>query len=160
MSAITIEAAQANLDEAQASVEKARVILEQVKALTKPTALRLPEICIELQPGERYVGPVLDADGKVTHHLVLMATRPSRKLSWGDAMAWADGVGGQLPTRQEQALLFANCRPHLDACWHWSSQEHEEDASSAWYCNFSHGTQGYYHESYEGSAVAVRRLTA
>ena len=160
MSAITIEAAQANLDEAQASVEKARVILEQVKALTKPTVLRLPEICVELQPGERYAGPVLDAEGKVMHHLVLMAARPGKKLSWDDAMAWATGVGGRLPTRQEQALLFANCKPHLDACWHWSSQEHEEDASYAWYCDFDYGSQNRDRKSYEGGAVSVRRLTA
>ena len=113
---------------------------------------------IELQPGEHYAGVVLDADGKVMHHLVLMAQKPTGKLSWQDAMDWATSAGGHLPTRQEQALLYANCKPHLQTVWHWSCESHEEDASFAWFCGFHDGNQYYDRKSSEGSAVAVRRF--
>jgi hypothetical protein len=113
---------------------------------------------IELQPGEHYAGVVLDTEGKVMHHLVLMAQKPNGKLNWKDAMDWAASAGGHLPTRQEQALLYANCKPHLQPGWHWSCESHEEDASYAWNCNFGYGDQLISRKSYEGSAVAVRRF--
>lgn len=113
---------------------------------------------IELQPGEHYAGVVLDADGKVMHHLVLMAQKPKGKLNWQDATDWATSAGGHLPTCQEQALLYANCKPHLQPVWHWSCEAHEEDASYAWYCHFHDGGQSLNHESSEGKAVAVRRF--
>ena len=122
------------------------------------TTTQLPAATIELRPGERYSGAVLDQDGNVKHHLILLPDRPAARVCWQDAMAWAESVDGQLPDRQEQALLFANCKPHLQKTWHWSSETHEEDASYAWYCCFDDGFQNYYHKSYEGSAVAVRRL--
>jgi len=165
MSRITLEAALAQLEEAQtnaqkaqAGVEQAQKIIEEMKARAKPTVLKLPEVTITLAPGERYVGPVLDADGNVKHHLVLLADKPEGRLNWNDAEAWAEKVGGSLPTRQEQSLLFANCNPHLEASWHWSSESHENDASSAWYCYFLDGSQNCIHKSNEGSAVAVRRV--
>ena len=123
-------------------------------------SIELAGITIELQPGERYAGPVLDADGKVLHHLVLMAQRPASDLNWQAAIYWAESVSGALPNRQEQALLYANCKPHLQARWHWSSETHESDASCAWYCYFLNGYQHYYRKSYDGSAVAVRRFNA
>jgi hypothetical protein len=118
------------------------------------TATPIPD----LQPGEHYAGVVLDESGQVTHHLVLMAPRPDKKLQWQAAMDWAASVGGALPTRQEQALLYANCKPHIKPEWHWSSETHADDASYAWHCTFSLGYQGYSHKSAEGSAVAVRRV--
>ncbi|MBI3103214.1 MAG: DUF1566 domain-containing protein [Burkholderiales bacterium] len=122
------------------------------------STIHLPAATIELHPGERYAGPVLDEAGQIKHHLVLLPARPERCLSWQDAMAWAEGIGAQLPDRQEQALLFANCKPHLQPGWHWSCQEDEEDASYAWVCLFISGDQYFSHKSCEGSAVAVRRL--
>ncbi len=116
-----------------------------------------PPVAITLHPGERYAGIVLDADGKTTHHLVLLSQRPEEAMTWQDAMDWAISVGGHLPTRQEQALLFANCKPHLEPVWHWSCETHEDNASYAWGCYFYYGSQNDYHKSYEGSAVAVRR---
>ena len=113
---------------------------------------------VDLQPGEHYAGVVLDESGQVVHHLVLMAQQPGAKLKWQEAMDWAASVGGALPTRQEQALLYANCKPHLKPEWHWSSETHADDASYAWNCNFLNGVQGYDRKSYEGAAVAVRRV--
>lgn len=111
-----------------------------------------------LAPGEIYAGPVLAPDGSTTHHLVLLPQRPEKHLDWQAAMAWAASVGGELPNRQEQGLLFANCKPHLPTAWCWSSEEHAEDASFAWSCYFLNGFQNSDHKSFVCSAVAVRRL--
>jgi len=149
---VTIE----HLEERQAELA---ALIERFKAQAGPTLLLLRETEIPLNPGEHYAGPVLDADGKTKHHLVLMAARPNDDLDWDDAMAWATTVGGQLPDRQEQALLYANCKPHLKPAWHWSSEVHESDASSAWFCHFNYGNQDGNHKSAEGAAVAVRRVS-
>lgn len=112
-----------------------------------------------LAPGEIYAGVALAQDGSNTqHHLVLLPARPDKDLSWDDAKAWAASVGGDLPSPQEQSLLFANCRDALPKAWCWSNKEHEQNASFAWLCNFYDGYQLYDPKSVEGSAVAVRRL--
>lgn len=125
----------------------------------KTTQRVIPEISIALLPGEHYAGAVLDPEGCIKHHLVLMAERQNDDLDWEDAKAWADRVGGVLPTRQEQALLFANCKPHLKLEWYWSSEQNKDDASCAWYCCFYYGTQNIILKSAKGAAVAVRRVT-
>lgn len=154
MSLVTLESIQAKQAELEALIAR----FTTATAVTKPTWLYLPEVEIELQPGERYAGAVLDADGKVQHHLVLMPQRPDGKLNWQAAMEWAESIGGAIPTRQEQALLYANCKPHLTPAWHWSSETYEDDASYAWNCDFFFGSQHYDHKSFEGGAVAVRRV--
>lgn len=154
MSLVTLESIQAKQAELEALIAR----VTAATAVTKPSWLFLPEVEIELQPGERYVGPVLDADGKVEHHLVLMPQRPEGKLNWQAAMEWAESIGGAIPTRQEQALLYANCKPRLTPAWHWSSETYEDDASCAWHCHFNLGSQTSYRKSYEGGAVAVRRV--
>jgi hypothetical protein len=153
MSNITLEAIKARHDQLGEQIE-------QFEAQAKAKASRIVAVhaaTIELRSGEHYAGTVLDESGAVKHHLILMADRPSKRLNWQDAKAWASKIGGALPDRQEQALLFANCKAHLDSGWHWSSQEHEEDASYAWGCDFLGGDQYDTRKSYEGSAVAVRR---
>jgi len=113
---------------------------------------------IELAAGEHYAGAVLDEAGNHKHHLVLMAARPDGDVTWQQALDWAAAVDGELPTRQEQALLFANCKPHLEAAWHWSSEVYQLAASSAWSCYFGYGNQDTSHKSWQGRAVAVRRF--
>lgn len=152
MSAITLESVKAR------QAEQAEMIEQLTAAARKPTWLFLPEVEIELQPGERYAGPVLDANGKLQHHLVLMPQKPNGKLNWQAAMAWAEAVGGTLPNRQEQDLLYANCKPHLDKSWHWSGETDKDDASRAWTCYFRSGYMFKGPKSYEACAVAVRRV--
>ena len=125
---------------------------------TTATTIQINAITIALQPGERYAGPVLDATGQPKHHVILLPQRPDEDAPWKAQMDWAASVGGQLPDRQEQALLYANCKDALPHKWCWSSQEHEKDASCAWICYFYDGDQGYDHKSFDCSAVAVRRL--
>jgi hypothetical protein len=150
MSDITLEAAEAKLTELTELVSKLRT-----QAAT--TTITLTEKTIELRAGERYAGVVLDADGKIAHHLVLLPAKPEEDLSWQAAMNWAKSVGGELPTRQELSLLFANCKAQFEARWHWSSETHESDASYACYCHFDDGHVINTHKSYEGCARAVRR---
>jgi len=152
MSAVTLEDIQAK------QTELAKLIAQFQQPTPATTYIEVEDITIELQPDERYAGTVLDEDGELLHHLVLMAQQPGKKLNWQAAMEWATSVGAALPTRQEQSLLFANCKPHLKAEWHWSSETHADDASYAWYCYFVYGDITGNLKSYEGCAVAVRRV--
>jgi hypothetical protein len=147
------------IDDIKARQSELAALIERFEAQDSVgRSIEIEACTIELQAGEHYAGAALDESGHHMHHLVLMAARPDGEVTWQQAMAWAASVGGALPTRQEQALLFANCKPHLEAAWHWSSEVHEVDASYAWYCGFYYGSQSSTHESYEGRAVAVRRF--
>ncbi len=152
MPTVTIEAIHAKQTELAAMIE------QLTQQSSKTTVIEIESCDIELAPGEHYAGAVLDENGEHQHHLILMAQRPAGKLNWQAATDWAKSVGGYLPFRQEQALLFANCKPHLQPEWHWSCETHDTEASYAWYCVFSYGHQGSILKSYEGCAVAVRRF--
>ena len=153
MTAVTIELIQAK------QTELATMIAQLLATPVQTTTIYVEEETFDLAPGEHYAGAVLDSNGQHMHHLVLMAAKPEGDLNWTAALEWAEAEGGALPTRQEQALLFANCKPHLQAGWHWSCEEHESDASYAWDCHFTYGNQNNYGlKSYEGGAVAVRRV--
>lgn len=122
------------------------------------TVLTVPAATIELQPGERYAGAVLDAEGHVLHHTILLPARPEGPAPWQAQMDWAASIGGDLPSPREQSLLFANCRESLPGTWCWSNETCASSASYAWHCYFDNGIQDYDHKSFPGSAVAVRRL--
>ena len=100
---------------------------------------------------------MLADDGTLSHHLVLLPGEVE-DVSWTNAQDWAEGQGGQLPTRREQALLFANCKQHFQAAAYWSGQQHETDSGWAWYQHFTSGSQLYDRKYHELRARAVRRL--
>lgn len=112
------------------------------------------------EQGGIYVG-IAAAEGDIpAGHLVLLADKPTSRLPWAKAVDWAKqlGNGAHVPTRFESALLYANVRDKLDTSnWHWTSTEHS-NASYAWSCIFTCGYQGNDLKSYDGCAVAVRRL--
>jgi hypothetical protein len=153
METITLDTAVSKLHELSKLIEALKA-----QAATPTQYLHIPEVSIELQPGERYAGPVLDTDGHLLHHLVLLPHKPDESMSWQAAMDWVASVDGDLPTRQEQALLFANCKQQFERARHWSCEQHESDASYAWSCYFFHGHQGDFRKSYEACARAVRRF--
>jgi hypothetical protein len=116
-------------------------------------------------PGQPWQGGIYagvsaaDAD-QPAGHIILLPNRPDSPLNWQQAVDWAQslGDGARLPTRFEAALLYANLCDQLDCTtWHWTGTQHSH-FSSAWHCCFGYGYQYYNHESYEGGAVAVRRL--
>ena len=153
MSVVTIEAIKAKQNELEKLIQQ---FTEQ--PVDQGREIEIEGNVISLAPGEHYAGAVLDAEGNHVHDLVLMPQRHGERVNWKAALEWAEEVGGALPTRQEQALLFANCKPHLEGAYHWSCEEYEGDASSAWYCTFSYGYQSDGHKTGELAAVAVRRL--
>jgi hypothetical protein len=112
------------------------------------------------EQGGTYIGIASDLKGGDTGHLVLLDDRTATRLAWADAMDWAQALGkdARLPTRAEALLLFANAKGLIAANWHWTVEE--DDASYAWYCGFDYGRFNYLRKSFEGSAVAVRRLNA
>ena len=90
--------------------------------------------------------------------VVLLADKPDKRLTWKDATAWAESVGGQLPPRPVASLLYANAKSEFEEAWYWTNETHQDDASFAWFCNFSYGLVDNRRKSSEGRARAVRLI--
>jgi hypothetical protein len=103
--------------------------------------------------GEAYAGITLNEDGTPSHYLILTAIAPT-KMNWQEANDWAGA--GNLPNKQESALLYANCKNKLPKEWVWTSTQYS--AFSAWPQSFCGGYQYIYYKDSKLSAVAVRRL--
>lgn len=110
---------------------------------------------ISLAPGETYIGSITNADG-TGHHIVLLPGYVEK--SWEEAMCWAASIGGDLPNRIEQAMLYANHAERFEKRAYWSNQKHATDVGFAWYQYFDYGYQTFSTQDYELRAVAVRRL--
>ena len=80
-----------------------------------------------------------------------------KALPWEEAKKWAESIGGQLPTRKEQALLFANVPELFKEEAYWSGEPYAGDESYAWYQNFNNGNQNNNHKDNQLRARAVRR---
>lgn len=113
----------------------------------------LPPIGKSLDGGT-FAGLTTKPDG--THCAVVLLPGNATDLTWAKAKAWAKKQGGELPSRPVAALLFANVKASLQPRWHWTADE--LDASYAWYCTVSYGSQNSTRKSYEVSAVAVRYI--
>ena len=69
--------------------------------------------------GGIYAGISRGVDGAPDQHLVLMPGE-AVDVDWEAAGAFAASVGGELPTRAEQALLYANLKDQFEPRWYWS----------------------------------------
>ncbi|RQV01069.1 DUF1566 domain-containing protein [Burkholderia cenocepacia] len=107
-----------------------------------------------LAEGEIYVGAIGDKNGDF-HHVILLPG-DNDAAPWTDQLDWAKSIGGDLPTRVEQALLFANCRDAFERDWYWSNEPNGD--RWAWYQYFDYGGQDSYLQSLKLRARAVRRL--
>jgi hypothetical protein len=116
--------------------------------------LRIQEM---LKEGEDYAGLILGKDGEADYHLVLLPDDIS-DVSWPTAREWAGSQEGDLPTRRELALLFANLRERFDRVWYWSSEQHDTRPQLVWGQNFASGIQTVYGRPFRGHARAVRRI--
>ena len=106
----------------------------------------------ELNPGEIYVGRINE-----TH--VILLPGDNDDASWQDAMDWAKSIGGDLPNRIEQSMLWANHRKQFEEDWYWSNETHHKNDAYAWCQGFYGGYQDYGHKGSHGCrARAVRRL--
>jgi hypothetical protein len=109
----------------------------------------------ELNEGEIYVGAIIAPDG--TGHHVILLDGDHDDSDWDASMAWAKSIGGDLPDRVEQALLFKHLADRFKQSWYWSNTQHSGTSDSAWYQYFNYGNQGYSSKYYELRARAVRR---
>ena len=110
-----------------------------------------------LKKGEQYAGIILGKDGAPDHHIILLPGE-AEGVTWTKAKEFAKKAGGELPTRREQSLLFANLKDQFKPAWYWSGEQHASFSDSAWLQYFNDGHQDDNHLSYQGRARAVRRL--
>ncbi|QIM48961.1 DUF1566 domain-containing protein [Pusillimonas sp. DMV24BSW_D] len=150
MTAITLESI-------KAEQERLAGLINTYANQLQPNDYEVPATTIKLFPGERYAGIALGTEGQPSHHLILLPGE-IEEATWAKAGKWAAKNGCDLPSRQEQALLFANLRGEFASTWYWSNQEHESDSSRAWGQLFTNGIQDTFVKGVELRARAVRRL--
>lgn len=150
------EATTITLEQIEAAHQDVVKLIEQFKAQA-PKRYTIPGLDIELKAGERYAGLALHPDGTPSHHLILLPGQ-AEDVTWKAATDWAATIGGELPTRQEQSLLFASLKGEFLERYYWSCESYS--SSSAWCHYFGFGYQDSSDRSREFCARAVRRLNA
>jgi hypothetical protein len=126
-------------------------------AVSAAVAAKAQWIGENLKTGEVYAGMILGANGEADHHLVLLPGE-AEKITWEDAKEFAAKLGGELPSRREQALLYANLKHEFKPSWYWSGTQHAAVDDCAWLQYFNYGTQDSVYKSASLRARAVRRL--
>ena len=106
--------------------------------------------------GETYIGAIGNKNGDVYHLILLPGDNDD--ASWKNAMDWAKSIGGDLPNRIEQAMLYAQHKEEFKKDWYWSCEQHAANSGFAWFQGFLDGSQGYVSLDRELRARAVRRL--
>lgn len=109
-----------------------------------------------LNDGETYVGLIGDAQGN-RHHVILLPG-DSDPASWAEQMRWANSIGGHLPTRIEQAMLWANHRDQFKQDWYWSCKGPSSESCWHWFQTFGDGYQHGTGPNHKLRARAVRRV--
>ena len=132
-------------------------MIDSFESENKPKSINIQKAVIDLAAGEHYAGIILGDDGIPAHHLILLPDA-AEDISWADAKEWADKNSGELPSRREQSLLYANLPEQFDGAWYWTSTQHTSDSDSAWCQDFGDGLQYDYHKDGRLRARAVRRL--
>lgn len=110
----------------------------------------------ELSEGETYIGCIGDALGNLHHVILLPGDNPP--ATWEAQIEWAKSIGGDLPTRIEQAMLWANHREQFKKDWYWSKDIYHTESGWAWYQDFGLGDQDSLSLRNELRARAVRRV--
>ncbi len=100
---------------------------------------------------------IIQITGHAPYHLILLPGS-ANDVTHEAATEWAASIGGDLPTRSEQALLFANLKDQFEKAAYWAAPRHESAPDFAWYQHFDHGRQLGYHRHLPLRARAVRRL--
>lgn len=139
----------------EAEQNKLADMIAEFKAASRSSTYTVNSATIVLHPGERYAGLLLDDDGAPLHHLILLPEDVD-DMDWDAAKAWAQANGGELPTRSEQSLLFANLKSEFESAWYWSSEVYS--STSAWAQHFSFGDQSLRRQYLEFRVRAVRRV--
>ncbi|KWI90153.1 hypothetical protein WM08_14940 [Burkholderia ubonensis] len=154
---ITLEQIDAEQARIKADQERIDAMIEAFRTQAHATEYRIDAATIPLAAGERFAGPILNDDGSLSHYLILLPG-DADDINWSDAKAWAAERGGELPTRREQSLLFANLKGEFQERAYWSAEQHSENSGWAWCQNFLSGSQLSNHQLSELRARAVRRF--
>lgn len=109
----------------------------------------------DLNEGEHFLSAVIRADGRKEITILLPG---SFQGTWQASMDWAKSLGGDLPSRVEQALLYADMKDEFEEAYYWSNQTYESADAYAWYQSFNYGSQLYGRKDNSIRARAVRRL--
>lgn len=106
---------------------------------------------------ELFAGLILGKEGERDYHVVLL---PGEVVDagWAAATSWARELGGELPSRRELSLLFANLREEFQREWYWSREPQTGHPHLVWGQNFASGIQTVYGRAYRGHARAIRRI--
>lgn len=150
MSQITLEEikqTQATLNKMIAQFEASKVVQDMF-----PINIGMPH----LNPGEKWVAVVINADGSKKEHIILLPGEMD-DIKWDDAMKWAESIGGHLPDRVEQALLFKCLKDEFEEEAYWSCEQSTSSAEWAWFQSFSYGHQNCNFKTDALRARAVRR---
>jgi len=110
----------------------------------------------ELADGEIYIGCIGDALGNLYH--VILLPGDNDDATHEAKLEWAKSIGGDLPSRIEQAMLWANHRDQFQKDLYWSNETHHFESGWAWYQSFDNGYQDIFRKGSELRARAVRRL--
>jgi len=111
----------------------------------------------KLNDGEEYAGAIINPDG-TGHHIILLEG-DNDEADWNTQMEWAKSIGGDLPDRVEQSMLFAHLKDRFKKTWYWSNTQLAANADYAWSQHFDHGIQNYgYYKLGSIRARAVRRV--
>lgn len=147
------------LNEIKATQEKLAKMIAQFENASKniedlfPINIGFPQ----LQDGEKWLGLVISADGSKKEHVILLPGEVE-EVEWQEAMEWAKSIGGELPDRVEQALLFKSMKNEFKEEAYWSCETHANNTGWAWYQNFYIGGQYSDHKYTKLRARAVRRI--
>lgn len=127
-------------------VAKARKVVRAVK-------IAIPA----LRKGEHYAGLILTERGKPDYHLIVMSEKLG-SANWQASMDWAKQNGGDLPSRRDLNLEYANAKHLLQSAYYWSNETHASDPSYAWMQHFGNGDQDCSRKGNDYRARAVRRV--
>jgi hypothetical protein len=111
-----------------------------------------------LAEGEIYLGGFVDANGDVTHTILLPGDNDA--ATWQAQMDWAKGIDGDLLTCSELVIAYEQHRGQFQKAAYWSNtRDGEPDFYYwAWYRGFYGGDQRVAHQDHRLRARAVRRV--
>ena len=134
-------------------------LIDQFKQASLARRFTIPSVSIVLAAGEWYAGPVINEDGSVKHHVVVMKTDITKRLDFDATQALASELGGVAPTIQEGRLIVSHQYGRLgDASSIWTIEVYKENASCAWNVYLGDGGTGIGDRSFERCPVVVRRV--
>ena len=120
-------------------------------------AMKLPATLSPPMLGTDEINGGLVLENNAWHWVILLPGECS-PVNWKTAMTRAKEQGGDLPSRPEQSVLYANLRGEFEEDWYWSNTPYAGDESSAWCQGFGYGYQGSFRKVTKLHARAVRRI--